>query len=275
MVEYCALASGSNGNCYYVGNETQAVLIDAGISRRQLMKRMKQVGLDLRKVVAVFITHEHSDHNRGIRVISDLQNIPVYMTAGTLQKTKMDNRPCDIHTITAGDTIEIGDFRVHSFSKKHDAVDPCSFRIELNNLNVGVFTDLGAVCSKVAAQFAQCDVAFLESNYDQYLLEEGPYPVYLKKRVASDRGHLSNDQAVALASAHIGGRLKTLLLSHISADNNRVDIAMNAFRALEGHFKIIPTSRYEPTAVYRMESPQQAKQLTLDCFSFNNRTESR
>ncbi len=249
MIQICAIASGSNGNCYYIGNRHDAVLIDAGISRRQILKRMKQNRLDIKKVKAVFITHEHSDHMRGVRVLSDLHSIPAYFTKPTLKKARPNDRPGKVEFFAPGDSVQIGDFTIHSFSKNHDAVDPVSFRVSINGKSIGIFTDIGTPCNNVNEHLASCDVAFLETNYDENLLWNGPYPYHLKTRVTSDVGHLSNTQAAELVTTIDSSRLKHIFLSHISADNNRIDFALEAFNGMKKDINIIPTSRYEPTEV--------------------------
>jgi len=256
MIKVCALASGSNGNCYYVGTEKEAVLVDAGISRRQVMKRMKEMKLDISKVKAVFISHEHSDHIKGLRVLADLHGIEAYLTNDTLHKAHRNYHPNSAHVFEAGDVIQVGAFKVHSFAKQHDAIDPCSFRIEIEGHNIGVMTDIGEACDHVKAHLAACDIVFLESNYDERMLDEGPYPYYLKERVKSGKGHLSNRQAVELVEAAGCDKLKTIFLSHISADNNRVEIAMNEFEHLQKQYQILPTSRYTPSEIVQMGTEQ-------------------
>ncbi len=249
MTEVCALASGSNGNCYYIGNESEAILIDAGISRRQIIDRMRNRRLNPLKVKAVFITHEHSDHYKGAKVLSKKLGIPVYMSSKTHKNSYLTMRPSNVLTFEPGDVIQIGDFTIHSFSKLHDAIDPCSFRVEHENNNIGVFTDIGAACDNVKNHICLCNFLFLESNYDIDMLETGKYPLYLKKRVASEYGHLSNDQAFELIQSHAGENLKNILLSHISEDNNRGEIALDTFKALQNKYNIQLTSRYAPTEV--------------------------
>lgn len=261
MIKLCALASGSNGNCYYVGTEKEAVLVDAGISRRQVMKRMKEMKLDITKVKAVFISHEHSDHIKGLRVLADLHGIEAYLTRATFQKAHKNYHPERIQVFDVGDTIQVGGFKVHAFAKQHDAVDPCSFRIEVEGQSVGVMTDIGEACEQVQAHVAACHHLFLESNYDERLLDEGPYPYYLKERVKSGKGHLSNKQAVELVESAASDRLKTIFLSHISADNNRVEIAMNAFDHLKDTYQILPTSRYTPSVIVEVGAEQLALNL--------------
>jgi phosphoribosyl 1,2-cyclic phosphodiesterase len=249
MVQICALASGSNGNCYYVGNESEAILIDIGLSNRQLNKRLIDAGLSLRKVKAVFITHEHTDHIKGLRVVTEMNNIQGYVTKKTYEKARPDYRSNKVNLFSPGDIITIGNIKVHSFSKPHDAVDPVSFRVEIDGQNIAVLTDLGVASKEVKEHLQLCNAAFLESNYEHELLISGRYPAYLKKRVSSDNGHLSNSQAVELIKSLNGSPLKTIFLSHISADNNRIDLAMDAFKSLQKTHRVEPTSRHAASKV--------------------------
>ncbi|MBS2210845.1 MBL fold metallo-hydrolase [Carboxylicivirga mesophila] len=258
MVKVCAIASGSNGNCYYIGTEKEAILVDAGISRRQIMKRMKELRLDISRVKSVFISHEHSDHIRGLRVLCDMHGIDAYLTRDTLHKAHRNYHPKTAHVFNAGDIINVGGFKVHTFTKQHDAIDPVSFRVEVEGLSVGVMTDIGAVCNNLKLHLEQCHIAFLESNYDEQLLEEGPYPYHLKQRVKSDKGHLSNKQAVDLVERLEKADLNTIFLSHISADNNRVEIALKAFEHLSKKYRILPTNRYAPSELVTVGEEQLA-----------------
>ncbi|ASB50162.1 MBL fold metallo-hydrolase [Alkalitalea saponilacus] len=251
MLEICAIASGSNGNCYYIGNGEEAVLVDAGISRRQVLERMNKCGLDIRKVKAIFISHEHADHFRGVRVLSKKLEIPVYMTKKSWEKSWGPNRPDKVSLFSPGDVVNIGKFKVHTFLKNHDAAEPCSFRLEYEGKNVGVFTDIGKACDNVISHLAFCQALFLESNYDEDMLWNGPYPYYLKTRVASDFGHLSNTQACELLQSHHHPELKVVFLSHLSQENNRPDVAASAFEALSDKFQIKVTNRFAVGEVFR------------------------
>ncbi len=253
MVRICALASGSNGNVYYIEHDDEAILIDAGISRRQLLHRMKDKSLDIRKVKAVFISHEHADHIRGFRVICDMQNIPGFITHATLKGSHPNYIPAKVSLFTPGDIVTVGKFEVHCFAKNHDAAEPCSFRVVAGGIGVGVMTDIGVACHNVKSQLAQCHAVFLESNYDEEMLRVGPYPLYLKNRVASERGHLSNIQAFELVSGIEESPLNTIFLSHISADNNRPEIAMNLFNPLAPRIRILPTSRHAPSDIVEVD----------------------
>ncbi|PRZ00357.1 phosphoribosyl 1,2-cyclic phosphodiesterase [Marinilabilia salmonicolor] len=253
MIEICALASGSNGNCYYIGNENEAILVDAGISRRQVLERMKERSLNPSKIKGILISHEHADHFKGVRVLSKQLDVPVYITHRSLEKSWGPNRPALIKNFTPGERIEIGDFIIHTFLKQHDAAEPCSFRIEHDGVNVGVMTDIGSPCDNVIQHFSSCQAVFLESNYDEDMLWNGVYPWHLKNRVASEVGHLSNAQAVELLDIHGGADLEVVFLSHLSAENNTPQLALEAFNSLSHRFDVRLTNRYAAAEVFRLE----------------------
>lgn len=251
MLDICAIASGSNGNCYYIGNEKDAILVDAGISSKQIFNRMKNVGLKVEKLKAIFISHEHSDHMVGARVTAKRLRIPVYMTAKSYISAYRNLQPDYPRYFLPGDEITVGEFKVISFHKKHDTPEPCSFRVDYKGINIGVFTDIGDPCDNIKNHLSLCDAVFLETNYDEKMLWEGKYPWPLKKRIASEHGHLSNKQAFDLLSNHAGERLKLLLLSHLSAENNSPDLAFEAIKPLQSRFDIRLTSRHAPGEIYR------------------------
>lgn len=243
----CSLASGSNGNAYYIGTKDEAILIDCGISYRQVVNRAKSACIDLRKVKAVFITHEHSDHVRGLRVFCQNFNVDCYMTKGTALKCRTFYMPqYPAKAINYGDVVNVGPFAVHCFEKPHDVEEPCSFRVQVADINIGVFTDIGCSCHGLVENLRECHIAFLESNYDEAMLWAGKYPQYLKQRVASDHGHLSNEQAAAIVRDVNPPHLHTIILSHLSADNNHPRIAHKAFDEFkEKGINIMHASRYE------------------------------
>jgi phosphoribosyl 1,2-cyclic phosphodiesterase len=244
MIKICALASGSNGNCYYIGDENSAILIDLGISHRQLKKRLADANLSMKNIKAVFISHEHADHVKGLRVTLDNNNIDSYITKKTYNRIRPDFRPYKTEFFLPEDTISIGNIRIHSFSKQHDAIEPVSFRVEIDNINIGVITDLGTIDKNVKKHMDLCNAIFLESNYDDDLLKNGKYPEHLKKRVASNHGHLSNNQAIELVKSISNNKLKTILLSHISEDNNNINIITEEFKSLYSNYQIEMTSRF-------------------------------
>lgn len=251
MLEICAIASGSNGNCYYIGNEKDAVLIDAGISAKQIISRMKEQNLNPEKLKACFVTHEHGDHMRGARGVSKKMQIPIYLTAKTHNGAYKKLRPDYPKFFKPDEKIEVGSFTIYPVLKNHDAAEPCSFRVQYKNKNVGVFTDIGEACDNVKFHLQKCDTLFLESNYDEKMLWDGGYPYFLKQRVASDVGHLSNDQAFELLENHTGENLKCVFLSHLSRDNNTPEKALKRMESLTSRFEIKLTSRFEVGEIYQ------------------------
>jgi phosphoribosyl 1,2-cyclic phosphodiesterase len=243
MLEICAIASGSNGNCYYIGNKKDAILIDAGISCKQILLRLKEKNLDSEKVKAVFISHEHSDHVRGARVLAKRLNVPVYFTAKTFHASYKNMLPAYPRFFEPGTALNVGEFTIHPFLKNHDASEPCSFRVEYAGKNVGVFTDIGEPCENVTFHLGLCDAVFMESNYDEEMLRTGPYPYYLKQRVASSNGHLSNRQALNLLEESAGVQLKCVFLSHLSAENNTPELALSTLQPLTTKCDVKLTSR--------------------------------
>nr|WP_207426204.1 MBL fold metallo-hydrolase [Pedobacter sp. SYSU D00535] len=245
-----SLNSGSNGNCYYVGNEKEAVLIDAGISCREIEKRMKRLGLDLKKVKAVFISHEHSDHIKGLTTLSRKYALPVYITSNTYRNSGLQLESSVVAGFKAHLAISVGSLSVLAFPKFHDASDPHSFIVTCSGVKIGVFTDIGTVCEQVRLHFQQCDAVFLEANYCSKLLSEGSYPYFLKRRITGGNGHLSNDQALELFLQYRTPRLTHLFLSHLSKDNNCPKLVENLFSSQCPEVKVVVASRYEETEVF-------------------------
>ncbi|WP_316816118.1 MBL fold metallo-hydrolase [Pedobacter nyackensis] len=253
-----SLNSGSNGNCYYVGNHEEAILVDAGISCRETEKRMLRLGLSMQKVKAIFISHEHTDHIKGLCTLSAKYNLPVYINQGTLAGCRFNLRADLIRDLQNDQHIQIGRLLVNSFLKLHDASDPCSFVVTCGETKVGVFTDIGAACAQLTHHFKQCHAAFLETNYDDELLQKSAYPYFLKKRISGGKGHLSNQQALDLFTAHKPSFMTHLLLSHLSKDNNCPELVSKLFTEHANGTEIIVASRYEETQVYTIFEPVAA-----------------
>ncbi len=249
-----SLNSGSNGNCYYVGNETEAILIDAGIPCSEIEKRMKRLGLNIQKVKAVFISHEHTDHISGLQVLSKKYNLPVYITHATHGYGRLKLQKNLVTSFTAHQPVTVGNLSITAFPKFHDAADPYSFVVSGNQTKVGVFTDIGTPCENLIHHFKQCNAAFLESNYDEIMLELGTYPFFLKNRIRGDKGHLSNKQALELFTMHRPSFMSHLLLSHLSKNNNCPKLVQQLFNEHADGVKIIIASRYEETAVYHIHN---------------------
>lgn len=257
-----SLNSGSNGNCYYVGNPTEAILVDAGLSCRETEKRMLRLGLSMETVKAIFISHEHSDHIRGLCLLAKKYKLPVYITPGTLVSSRLILENQLIRTLKPYEETHIGQLCITAFPKLHDAFDPHSFLISCNNIRVGVFTDIGDVCKELIHHFSQCHAAFLESNYDDHLLDTGRYPYYLKTRIRGGKGHLSNVQALKLFKGYKPAYMSHLLLSHLSKDNNCPDLVHKLFSRDAMQTKIIVASRYQESEVYHIGTGNNSTKIT-------------
>lgn len=269
-----SLNSGSNGNCYYVGNKTDAVLIDVGLSCRETEKRMKKLGLNLGTVKAIFISHEHGDHIKGVSTLANKYNLPVFIT----DKTAKYGPRLISHiskTFSPNQTVSVGSLNITAFTKFHDATDPHSFIISYNGITVGVLTDIGKVCKEVINYFKQCHAVFLEANYDEVMLENGRYPIHLKNRICGGLGHLSNKEALELFTTHRSASLTHLLLSHLSKENNCPQMVEQLFKQQANGINIAIASRYQSTEVFtitantgiNMQTPTRvAKPIQLGLF---------
>lgn len=247
-----SLNSGSNGNSYYVGNESEAVLIDVGISCKETEQRMNRLNLPIERVKAIFISHEHVDHIRGAAQLSKKYFLPVYIKPRAYKHSGIHLDRAFLHHFNIHEKITIGNLGVTPFDKRHDAQDPVSFVVENKGTKVGVITDIGIVCKTVIHYFKQCHACFLESNYDEQLLHEGTYPQRLKDRISGGKGHISNSQALELFIKHKPKYMSHLLLSHLSKNNNHPDIVQQLFNKYAGEVKIIVASRENESPVYEI-----------------------
>lgn len=257
-----SLNSGSNGNCYYVGNEDEAILVDVGISCRQIESRMRRLGLSITKVKAIFISHEHSDHITGVPMLAAKYQIPVYITAKTLQNCKYPQTGFPIYILPSNDSIWVGELCVKSFAKWHDAADPHSFLVSYQGINVGVFTDIGAPCERLISHFEQCHAAFLEANYDEVMLTQSRYPYFLKERIRGGKGHLSNQQALSLFQAYRPAFMSHLILSHLSKENNHPQVAWDLFHPHMNETELVVASRHQETPLYQIKSTKIEIEVT-------------
>lgn len=260
----CSIASGSNGNCYYVGNETEAVLIDAGVSCKEIETRMKRSGLSLQKVKAVFVSHEHTDHISGLPVLAKKYNLPIFITTPTLRHCRLRFEKSLLNDFTADVPVVIGSLSITPFSKLHDAADPYSFLVQGNGVNVGVITDIGRACKNVVQHFSQCHAAFLEANYDEDMLQNGRYSFYLKNRIRNGQGHLSNREALSLFQQYRSPQLSHLFLSHLSGNNNCPKLVEELFTPHANGVKTIVASRYQESAVYQISGLSKLEPNNFD-----------
>jgi phosphoribosyl 1,2-cyclic phosphodiesterase len=248
-----SLNSGSNANCYYIGNSYEAVLIDAGLSCRETEKRMLQLGLSMDKVKAIFVSHEHSDHITGLAGISKKHQLPVYVTAATLANCRIPIEPQLVRDFQKNKLVKIGGLSITPFRKSHDAKDPHSFIVSGRGINIGIITDIGHACKQVIKYFGQCHAAFLESNYCDNMLNTGSYPWFLKKTISGDKGHLSNAQALELFLHYRSPNLRLLILSHLSNNNNKPELVEKLFAPHAGSTQVFIASRYEAGPVFTID----------------------
>jgi phosphoribosyl 1,2-cyclic phosphodiesterase len=247
-----SLNSGSNGNCYYIGNETEAVFIDAGLSCAETEVRMNRLGLPMDRVKGIFISHEHSDHVFGLSALVQKYRIPVFISAGTLKAVR-GKRLRAFTTLTENHKpVGIGGLQITPFPKLHDAQDPQSFVVSGLQTTVGIFTDIGRPCEQVVHYFRQCHAAFLETNYDEDMLLQGRYPYFLKNRIRGGTGHLSNLQALELFTTQRSAYLSHLFLSHLSRENNAPELVQSLFDAHKAGTQVIIASRYQESGLYRI-----------------------
>ncbi len=224
-----SIQSGSSGNCYYYESKDTKILIDAGISFKTLSERVNLLGLDLYNVHGLFISHDHSDHVSSCGVLQRKLSTKVFISPKTYSHVehhlgKVEN----IIHFKPGDTIDIKRLKVRSIETPHDGVEPCIFIIEDGKTKVGIMTDLGHGFPKLKQVLSTLDILFFESNYDEKMLEENTeYPEYLKVRITSGSGHISNTLSAELINNNTDGKLKYLVLSHLSGSNNTEDLALN------------------------------------------------
>jgi phosphoribosyl 1,2-cyclic phosphodiesterase len=240
MVRVTVLASGSQGNCTVVCSSRTRILVDAGLSCRETLKRMRLAGEDPAALTAILISHEHDDHIDGLRVLARKLHVPVYITQPThrmwyravRQAAKAaDDPPADLERkelFEAGRSFHIGDIGVTPFTIPHDAADPVGFAFMVEGVKVGLVTDLGYMPASVRHELRRCDILMIESNHDIEMLRGGPYPWVVKQRVMSRVGHLSNDSLAEFFVNDYDGAAAVVILAHLSEQNNHPEIARTA-----------------------------------------------
>jgi phosphoribosyl 1,2-cyclic phosphodiesterase len=238
-----SLQSGSNGNSIYVEAGGVKLLFDAGISGAQAQARLRTQGREIRECDALIISHDHIDHTRCAGVFQRRFGLPIYMTPATRRAARWLGKVHDVRHFSAGGRMEFGP---HTVRTPHDAADGVVFVVEHERKRLGILTDLGHPFRGLAEIISQLDGAYLESNYDPEMLENGPYPAGLKARIRGDGGHLSNHESARLSLACLRSRLKWVAVAHLSEMNNHPDLALAAHRELVGHsFPVHLASRHE------------------------------
>jgi len=244
-MKFCALASGSSGNCFYIGENEKnggGILIDAGISCKQICERLNRIGKTPEQIKGIFITHEHSDHIKGADVFSRSFNTPVYATKKTIKESFIISNTKMLNDISNHEQIDVGNLQVKAFSKSHKAADPVSFSVhdKKTSKTVSVITDAGHACKNIIEAVSSSDLLCLESNHDLKMLEHGPYPYFLKQWIRSDMGHLSNMQAALCVLEHGQKNMKNLVLAHLSENNNTPNHALKTFSILKERHDLHP-----------------------------------
>jgi phosphoribosyl 1,2-cyclic phosphodiesterase len=237
MFQTTVIASGSKGNCVLIRTERTAILLDAGISAKRIFASLDALGIDKACLAGVILSHEHSDHCRSVGAISRMLKIPLYLTADTHMQAsfKLGKLQDRSRFFKVGHTFEIEDIIIHPFQSSHDAIDSCNFTFVKKGLpetKLGVATDLGYPSKLSLMHLKDSTTLVLESNHDERMLMDGPYEWFLKQRIKSSQGHLSNDQAVGLISQILHPGLKNLILAHLSEINNtpeKAEVTMRNF----------------------------------------------
>lgn len=254
---FCLLGSGSSGNAALVASDSTRILIDNGFSLKQLKARMAAVGESVGGLNAVFVTHEHADHVRGVGVLARALNIPVFMTAGTRELLPLTTGEIpNVVIFEAGDRMRIRDLEVASFSVPHDAADPVSFTVSCNGCKVGFATDFGKPSQLIKTRLAGANALVIESNYCPDMLRMGHYPPQVQQRIRSRIGHLSNQDMCSLLDSLWHEALRTVVLMHISENNNRPELARAmAAQALRGrNVRLFVAAQDAPTPVFEVEA---------------------
>jgi len=235
-MRFAVLASGSSGNACYVETAEAKVLIDAGLSGEELVGRMERTGIDPSKLDAILLTHEHIDHIRGAGPLARRFNLPVYINRLTLKRALRAlgnlSKPVVFHT---GHPITLRGLCIETFTKCHDAADPVGIMVHADGARLGIITDLGRSTPVVEDRLRGCHALVVEFNHDERMLDEGPYPLELKRRIKGPEGHLSNEQAGGLLETLCHDALSTVILAHLSETNNHPEKAIRASKkALSG-----------------------------------------
>ncbi len=231
----CSIASGSSGNCIYVGTDATHLLIDVGISGKRTEQGLKGLDLSMSDIDGILITHEHADHIAGLGVLARKYGIPIYATGGTIEAIRKSASVGEIpeglfQRVCADEKIVIKDMVCNPMRISHDAAEPVAYRISHGKKKLGIVTDLGTYNDYTVECLRGMDVLFLEANHDVNMLQVGPYPYYLKQRILGERGHLSNEMAGQLLCGLLHDRLQAVMLGHLSKENNLPELAYESVR---------------------------------------------
>lgn len=226
-----SLGSGSKGNGTLIETDKVCLLLDLGFSIKETIRRLERLGRSPLDLTAILVSHEHADHINGVGQFSRKFKLPVYMTPGTYNPSRIGLLEA-LHKVNCHRNFTLGDLLIEPVPVPHDAREPCQYIFCHNNLRVGVLTDLGHITPFVIERYRECDLVLLECNYDQQMLASGPYPQALKNRIGGNLGHLCNDQAAELVGQLDLARLKYLVVSHVSEKNNLPELALDSLKSV-------------------------------------------
>ncbi len=260
-MKFCSIASGSSGNCIYAGSSGTSLLIDAGVSGKRIEAGLRDIDLTTTDIDGILVTHEHSDHIKGLGVLARRYGIPVYGTEGTLRAVRESGSVGKISdellkVIRADEEFVIGDLTITPFAVSHDAAEPVGYRIGHNGKSCAVATDMGCYSDYIISKLKGLDVLLIEANHDVRMLEAGRYPYYLKRRILGEKGHLSNETCGRLLGKVLHDGISQIFLGHLSRENNYEELAFetvsdevtlgdNPYRS--GDFKISIAHRDVPS----------------------------
>jgi len=259
-LNFCSLSSGSSGNCYYLGDEFKGILIDAGIPAGTIRKFLKNKGISIQSIMGVLVTHMHTDHIRGLEVLTRKNNLPVFTTQKIWESIiARQNKIAGItvHKIGLQQAFHLAGFQIEAFPVSHDAPETVGFHICTEDFKTTIATDLGHICQTSAPYFKAANLLVMESNYDEKMLMDGPYPHFLKARILSDSGHLSNHQCSEFLAENINADLRHICLAHLSNKNNTPDLALQTLKqtfaekgiSTNGQLQISILNRNKPSEV--------------------------
>ncbi len=267
MVKFVSLGSGSSGNCYYLSYGNTQILIDAGISVRALKRHLKDKGIRLDSIDAVFITHDHADHIKAVGTLATDYNLGIYATElvhlGIQHNYSVTTKvpASHVHIIQKRQSVCIGGLSVTAFEVPHDSSDCVGYRIETPELVFVIVTDVGHATTEIMSQISEADYIVLEANHDEDMLMMGPYPAHLKGRIRSDRGHLSNRDGARLIAEHASPRLKKVWLCHLSEENNHPELARKTYDMVLRDYGLIANVDFR-IDVLRRKQPGEIEELT-------------
>ena len=245
MIQFLSLGSGSSGNCYYLKTKQSSILIDAGIPLRDLKKRLSSYGFSIEQVSAIFVTHDHADHIKAVGHLANDMHKPIYATEKV--HIGINNNYCTTSKVTEnsrrylykGESAQVGDFIITPFEVPHDSSDCVGYKIQAEGLTFCLATDVGEITPTVAEAIGEANYLVLEANHDTEMLEQGPYPPYLKNRIRSTRGHLSNQQCAEALATYASPNLRQVWLCHLSEENNHPELARKTVETILRGYGII------------------------------------